>query len=257
MGGKGDPSGKGFPLPEENASVEVEVSRSPWNLRELLHDAIGIARGLGDPLLGDVPPLEDLKSRLDQGRLHLAVLGQFKRGKSTLLNALLGEDVLPTDVVPLTAVPTFIRPAPSRRVPRLFFILNKVDYLAPGELRAAAGFLQDVLAEQVGVGREEPLFCVSARYGLEARRREDEGLWKRSGLEEVKERLVRFLAEEKTLALRRAIRRERLTAELFRKRLADTLAPYRERADGLIETIRRTASELFDVPYRALESEGV
>jgi hypothetical protein len=39
----------------------------------------------------------------------LAVLGQFKRGKSTLLNALLGEPLLPTSVVPLTAIPTFLR----------------------------------------------------------------------------------------------------------------------------------------------------
>ena len=37
------------------------------------------------------------------------VLGQFKRGKSSVVNALLGRDVLPTGVVPLTTVPTFLR----------------------------------------------------------------------------------------------------------------------------------------------------
>jgi GTPase SAR1 family protein len=52
--------------------------------------------------------LEELRERLAQGRLHLAVLGQFKRGKSTFLNAILGEEVLPASVVPLTAIPTFI-----------------------------------------------------------------------------------------------------------------------------------------------------
>lgn len=36
------------------------------------------------------------------------MLGQFKRGKSTFLNALLGEPLLSTGVVPLTAIPTFI-----------------------------------------------------------------------------------------------------------------------------------------------------
>ena len=36
-------------------------------------------------------------------RLQLAVLGQFKRGKSTFINALLGAAVLPTGVIPLTA----------------------------------------------------------------------------------------------------------------------------------------------------------
>lgn len=53
--------------------------------------------------------LAGLKQRLCEGRFHLAVLGQVKRGKSTLINALLGEDVLPSSVVPLTAIPTFIR----------------------------------------------------------------------------------------------------------------------------------------------------
>ncbi len=53
--------------------------------------------------------LEELKVRLSTGQFRLAVLGQFKRGKSTLLNALLGEDLLPADILPVTAIPTFIR----------------------------------------------------------------------------------------------------------------------------------------------------
>ncbi len=53
--------------------------------------------------------LMKLKERLKKGRFHLAILGQFKRGKSTLLNAILGEKILPTGVVPLTAIPTFIK----------------------------------------------------------------------------------------------------------------------------------------------------
>lgn len=35
-----------------------------------------------------------LRDRLSTGQLHLAVLGQFKRGKSTLINALLGAKIL-------------------------------------------------------------------------------------------------------------------------------------------------------------------
>jgi hypothetical protein len=53
--------------------------------------------------------LSNLRNRLASGRLNLAIMGQFKRGKSTLLNALVGEELLPTSVVPLTAVPTFVR----------------------------------------------------------------------------------------------------------------------------------------------------
>jgi Dynamin family len=50
-----------------------------------------------------------LRTRLGHGQFHLAIVGQFKRGKSTVVNALLGAAVLPTGVIPLTAVPTFIR----------------------------------------------------------------------------------------------------------------------------------------------------
>jgi ribosome biogenesis GTPase A len=52
--------------------------------------------------------LQQLLGRLKEQRLQLAVLGQFKRGKSTFLNALLGVPVLPMAVTPLTAIPTFI-----------------------------------------------------------------------------------------------------------------------------------------------------
>jgi GTP-binding protein EngB required for normal cell division len=44
--------------------------------------------------------------RASMGRFHVAVVGEFKRGKSTLINALLGADVLPRGVLPLTAIPT-------------------------------------------------------------------------------------------------------------------------------------------------------
>ena len=49
---------------------------------------------------------ERVAKRLAEGRFHVAVLGEFKRGKSTLVNALLGAEVLPTGVLPLTAVVT-------------------------------------------------------------------------------------------------------------------------------------------------------
>ncbi len=43
--------------------------------------------------------------RLAQGRLTLAVLGEFKRGKSTLINSLLEAPVLPVGVIPMTSIP--------------------------------------------------------------------------------------------------------------------------------------------------------
>lgn len=69
-----------------------------------------------------------LRTRLDQGLLRVAVLGQFKRGKSTLLNALLGAPVLPTGVTPVTAIPTFIKAGP-RATARITFQDGKEPFL--------------------------------------------------------------------------------------------------------------------------------
>jgi dynamin family protein len=60
----------------------------------------------------------ELAARLSEGRFYLACVGQFKRGKSTLIDALLGETVLPVGVLPLTAVPIVVRYG-SERVARI------------------------------------------------------------------------------------------------------------------------------------------
>jgi len=50
-----------------------------------------------------------LRDRLAAARLRVLVAGEAKRGKSTLINALLGRPVLPAGVTPLTAVATTVR----------------------------------------------------------------------------------------------------------------------------------------------------
>ena len=54
--------------------------------------------------------------RVAEDRFNLVVLGEFKRGKSTLVNALLDRDVLPTGVIPLTSVVTLLGPGPVERL---------------------------------------------------------------------------------------------------------------------------------------------
>ncbi len=54
--------------------------------------------------------------RRSQARLHLVVPGEFKRGKSTLVNALLGVEVLPTGVVPLTSAIAIMRHGERERL---------------------------------------------------------------------------------------------------------------------------------------------
>lgn len=52
---------------------------------------------------GNVSAVDSVIKRLVEDTFDVAIVGEFKRGKSTLINALLEKDVLPTDVVPTTA----------------------------------------------------------------------------------------------------------------------------------------------------------
>jgi GTPase Era involved in 16S rRNA processing len=56
-----------------------------------------------------VAEVRDLAERIAEGRFYVTCVGQFKRGKSTLLNALIGESILPTGVAPVTSVVTVVR----------------------------------------------------------------------------------------------------------------------------------------------------
>lgn len=101
---------------EDSACLSEVDSRSSIDFQFLLAEAIRILNVLGDQFSGESERLQSLRTRLEKGRFHLAVLGQFKRGKSTLLNAFLGEPLLPTSVVPLTAIPTFLEYGPEVRI---------------------------------------------------------------------------------------------------------------------------------------------
>lgn len=47
--------------------------------------------------------IDDVLKRIANDSFDIAIVGEFKRGKSTLINALLGKDVLPTDILPCSA----------------------------------------------------------------------------------------------------------------------------------------------------------
>lgn len=301
--------------------AEVDSEKQNSDLIGRLQRAVGAVADLGADFNHHQRRLADLADRVAEGRFHLAVLGQFKRGKSTLLNALVGEDILPVGVVPLTAAPTFIEygprpgvrvnycderpaeeladaatarareflaefvteaanpenrrgvaevhvelPAPilsgkvvlidtpgigstyrhntlatlnflencdaalflvsadppiteveleflrqvRRKVPRLFFVLNKIDYLDARELEEALAFYRRVLCEQAECDPDHPVYCVSARRGLESRLAGDLAAWKESGMERLESFLVDFLARRKLDALGDAVSRRAL-----------------------------------------------
>ena len=87
-----------------------------------------MTQGCGERVLDDAAALEPLRrccvelgsdtlaaevdalaERVAEGRFYVACVGQFKRGKSTLLNALVGHRVLPEGVVPVTSALTVLR----------------------------------------------------------------------------------------------------------------------------------------------------
>lgn len=57
----------------------------------------------------DLSACDRLQAKLKQESFNLVAVGQFKRGKSSLINALLGLQLLPVGVIPLTSVITVIR----------------------------------------------------------------------------------------------------------------------------------------------------
>jgi GTP-binding protein EngB required for normal cell division len=57
--------------------------------------------------------IDALASRLEDDSFELALFGRVSCGKSSLLNALLGTDVLPVGINPITAVPTKLRYGPT------------------------------------------------------------------------------------------------------------------------------------------------
>jgi GTPase SAR1 family protein len=304
---------------EPRLSADPSANGHAASLTELLAQSSARVSALGAEFQADSARLDGLRRRLGEQRCHLAVLGQFKRGKSTLVNALLGAPALPTAIVPLTSIPTFLhggRQITARvlfdndgkeerfvgpdaaslaaflsrfvtenanprnrlgvrmveatypasvlekgvslidtpgigstfrhnteatvnflpqcdaalfvvsadppiteveveflklahsKLARLFFILNKADYLSADERLDAVMFLQQVLREQVGFDAPPPVVCVSARQGLEARRTQDAAGWQRSGMAEIERRIVDFLLTEKTEVLGKAVSRQ-------------------------------------------------
>ena len=64
----------------------------------------------------EIEDIQRASQNLQQGVFRLMVLGDMKRGKSTFLNALLGENLLPSDVNPCTALLTILKYGEQKRV---------------------------------------------------------------------------------------------------------------------------------------------
>lgn len=76
--------------------------------------------------------VENLIAKQNKNELVVAVIGQFKRGKSTLINALLEEEILPVGIVPVTSVVTKIEYGEKKI--EVFFDRGNVEKIEACEL---------------------------------------------------------------------------------------------------------------------------
>jgi small GTP-binding protein len=83
-----------------------EYQRCRLDLADAMRAALYVARGRGDAHTEQ--RFRHLLARLAEDRFRLAVVGRFSRGKSTLMNALLGAPYLPTGTQPMTSVVTTV-----------------------------------------------------------------------------------------------------------------------------------------------------
>ncbi|MFN3395402.1 MAG: dynamin family protein [Thermodesulfovibrionales bacterium] len=78
-------------------------------------------------------PCEELREKIEKNTFNLVVVGQFKRGKTSLINALLGADILPVAVVPLTSIVTIMTYGEALRI-RVYFNDGRVTEIKPESL---------------------------------------------------------------------------------------------------------------------------
>jgi GTP-binding protein EngB required for normal cell division len=100
---------------------------------------------------------QELLVQLAEDRFNLAVVGQFKRGKSTLMNAIIGRDLLPTGLLPLTSAITTLCYGPQERL-----MLRRKGW--GWEQEAPLAQLADFITERGNPGNEKGL--IEARVEL-------------------------------------------------------------------------------------------
>jgi small GTP-binding protein len=95
--------------------------------------------------------------KLEAERFHLVILGEFNHGKSTFVNALLGQDVLPTGITPTTASINHVVHAQNPTA-RVVLSSGESKYLEPTQLKewvtVAGGHASEVAFVELGYPSE-------------------------------------------------------------------------------------------------------
>lgn len=103
---------------EKVAKVRCEIANSMAVIAHTLETAEKVGKNKSGKLEleRDIEDIKRTGSNLREGVFRLLVLGDMKRGKSTFLNALIGDNILPSDVNPCTAILTVLRYGVDKKV---------------------------------------------------------------------------------------------------------------------------------------------
>ncbi|MGE5580052.1 MAG: DUF6062 family protein [Bacillota bacterium] len=106
------------------SQAKMNLASQLWVVRDALK-VLGVDQAEGQ--------CRELVVKLAEDHFTLAVLGQFKRGKSSLINAIIGRELLPTGVLPLTSAITTLRYGPEERL-----VISREGSMFADELPVAA-----------------------------------------------------------------------------------------------------------------------
>ncbi len=104
-----------------SAAEDIELIRS--KMRALTEDK-EIAEVLGADFIGELKASDALVQKRSSEPFTLVILGEFKRGKSTIINALLGKELAPSNVSPETYT---INEISYSQVPKVEAVLENGD----------------------------------------------------------------------------------------------------------------------------------
>jgi GTPase SAR1 family protein len=111
---------------ENDTAVMSKYSRLKEELLQCIDEMLAMESVRGCPC-------EELREKIEANVFNLVVVGQFKRGKTSLINAILGADVLPVAVVPLTSIVTVMTYGEALRI-KVFFNGGRVAEIKPESL---------------------------------------------------------------------------------------------------------------------------
>ena len=100
--------------------LKTEVEKIHYETNELLNKTENKKQDFIDILNSD-------KIKLNNFEFVISVVGTLKAGKSTTINAIIGQDLLPHRNEAMTALPTLVTHKKDKKIPTLY--LKKVDFL--------------------------------------------------------------------------------------------------------------------------------